>query len=219
VRNHDQPRTRTEFGGDMAKAKVASFILLTLPNMPFVYYGEEIGMTGGKPDERIRTPMQWRRAPSAGFTTGRAWERLQDDSLAINVESEDDDPNSILNLHRRLIHLRDSNAALADGTLVPFTASRDAVAAYVRRDGDRAVLVIVNLAATPLANVALSADAGALPAGRWALHSLLGGSNARSLEVDGDGRVHGFIPLATLAPLHGYLFELSPARGPATSTR
>jgi glycosidase len=223
VRNHDQPRTRTEFGGDMAKAKVAAFILLTLPNMPFVYYGEEIGMTGGKPDERIRTPMQWRRAPAAGFTTGRAWERLQDDSLAITVESEDGDPNSILNLHRLLIHLRDSNAALGNGTLVPFSASNDAVAAYVRRDGGRAVLVVINLGAAPLANVALSAEAGALPAGRWTLHTLLGGSNAAPLQVDGDGQVHRFIPLATLAPLHGYLFELSPARGrrsaPATSTR
>ncbi|HEY2066699.1 MAG TPA: alpha-amylase family glycosyl hydrolase [Gemmatimonadaceae bacterium] len=223
VRNHDQPRTRTELGGDMAKSKLASFILLTLPGMPFVYYGEEIGMTGAKPDERIRTPMQWRRGPAAGFTSGRAWERLQDDSATITVESEDRDPNSILNLHRRLIHLRASNAALAGGSLVPLTASNGSVAAYLRRDGDRAVLVVANLAATPVANVALSSDAGALPAGRWTLRSLLGDSNAASLSVDGDGHLHGYTPLTTLAPLHGYLFELSPARGrrsaPATSTR
>jgi len=48
LRNHDQTRTRTELGGDMAKARIASFLLLTMPGMPFVYYGEEIGMLGGR---------------------------------------------------------------------------------------------------------------------------------------------------------------------------
>jgi glycosidase len=223
VRNHDQPRTRTVLGGDMAKAKLASFILLTLPGMPFVYYGEEIGMTGGKPDERIRTPMQWRPAPAAGFTRGAAWERLQGDSLTITVESEDKDPASILNLHRRMIHLRASNSALGDGALIPLASSSDAVAAYVRREGNRAVLVVANLGTTALANVALSSDAGALPPGSWRLRTLLGGTDGAALDVADDGRLHGFTPLATLAPLHGYLFELSPARGrrsaPATSTR
>jgi glycosidase len=207
----------------MAKAKLASFILLTLPGMPFVYYGEEIGMTGGKPDERIRTPMQWRPAPAAGFTRGAAWERLQGDSLTITVESEDKDPASILNLHRRMIHLRASNSALGDGALIPLASSSDAVAAYVRRDGNRAVLVVANLGTTALANVALSSDAGALPPGSWRLRTLLGGTDGAALDVADDGRLHGFTPLATLAPLHGYLFELSPARGrrsaPATSTR
>jgi len=58
-RNHDQPRTMTALGNDTAGAKLAATILLTLPGVPFVYYGEEIGMRGDKPDERLRTPMQW----------------------------------------------------------------------------------------------------------------------------------------------------------------
>ena len=45
-------------------------VLLTLPGTPFIYYGEEIGMTGRKPDELIRTPMQWSDAEQAGFTEG-----------------------------------------------------------------------------------------------------------------------------------------------------
>lgn len=208
LRNHDQPRTRTELGGDMAKAKLASLILLTLPGLPFVYYGEEIGMTGAKPDERLRTPMQWRSAPAAGFTRGKPWERLQDDSLSVTVESQQRDPNSILTLHRRLIHLRAGHAALAAGELAPLSASHDAVAAYVRRDGDRAVLVVANLSATPLASVSLSSEPHALPSGAWALRNMLGGAAGAPVRIDADGRLHGFVPVATLAPLRGYLFEL-----------
>src|SRR5437879_8461365 len=110
--NHDQTRTLTALGGDVARAKLAATLLLTLPGLPFVYYGEEIGMTGEKPDERLRTPMQWVLAPAAGFTSGKPWEALQPDSFTANVAVEDRDTTSLLNRYRRLIHLREANAAL-----------------------------------------------------------------------------------------------------------
>jgi len=53
--------------------------------VPFVYYGEEIGMTGEKPDEMIRTPMQWSGEAKAGFTTGRTWELVNRDYQEKNV--------------------------------------------------------------------------------------------------------------------------------------
>ncbi len=77
--NHDQPRIATQLDGDDADLKVAATLLLTLPGTPFLYYGEEIGMPGTKPDERIRTPMQWLPAPGAGFTTGTPWQPFQND--------------------------------------------------------------------------------------------------------------------------------------------
>src|SRR5205807_9502115 len=76
LRNHDQPRTRTELQGDVRKSRLASFLLLTMPGVPFVYYCEEIGMIGCKPDERLLTPMQWQRGQAAGFTTSTPWESL-----------------------------------------------------------------------------------------------------------------------------------------------
>ena len=208
LRNHDQPRTRTELGGDMARARVASFLLLTLPGVPFVYYGEEIGMTGAKPDERLRTPMPWSRARGAGFTQGTPWQRMQDDSLTITVEAQDRDQRSLLNLHRQLIHLRSSHSALGSGQLMPLTASHDAVVAYLRRDGDQIVLVIVNLGATPLRDVSLASTAGALLAGSWRGRSMLGGVGAAPLTVDSAGTMSGYVPLRTLAPLEGFVFEL-----------
>ena len=82
--NHDQNRVANQLLGDVGRNKVAASLLLTGPGVPFVYYGEEIGMAGAKPDERIRTPMHWENSPSAGFTDGDyLWEPLQDaDNLA-----------------------------------------------------------------------------------------------------------------------------------------
>jgi alpha-amylase len=213
LRNHDQPRTRTELGGDMARARVASFLLLTMPGVPFVYYGEEIGMIGAKPDERLRTPMQWTRAPGAGFTRGKPWERLADDSLTTTVEAQDHDPSSLLQLYRRLIHLRATNDALATGELVPLTASDSAVAAYLRRDGDRAVLVVANLSRAPLHGVSLTSRGDALRAGRWTPRDMLSDAAVAPLRVGDDGQLHGYVPLAILAPLEGYLIELSALSG------
>ena len=147
-RNHDQTRTMTALGNDTAGARIAATILLTLPGVPFIYYGEEIGMTGDKPDERLRTPMQW-TGTSKGFTTGRPWEAAQADSLTTNVASESRSASSLLNVYRRLLRERAKSSALRNGELVPVETGSDAVLAYIRRDSTGAVLVAANLGTTP----------------------------------------------------------------------
>jgi len=208
LRNHDQPRTRTELGGDMKKARLASFLLLTLPGFPFVYYGEDIGMIGAKPDERIRTPMQWRVGHADGFTTGAPWESLQPDSSTTTVEGEEQDSTSVLSMNRRMIHLRSRVAALGQGTLVPLQGSVDGVAAYLRETGDQQVLVIANLTDTPVSGAALWSRRGALSPGRWRLRNLLGGVDGAEVQVSAKGQLQNFVPLPSLAPLEGYVFEL-----------
>jgi glycosidase len=170
IRNHDQTRTLTALGGTsvatsptaVARAKLAVTMLLTLPGLPFIYYGEEIGMTGDKPDERLRTPMQWDATASAGFTRGSPWQPLQADWPTTNVAAQDGDTGSLLALHRSLIRLRANTAALATGDYTPLTATVPGVAAYLRRDGTRAVLVVLNLRPAPASGVVLSSDGGAL---------------------------------------------------------
>ncbi len=213
-RNHDQTRTLTALGGDLAKARLSAELLLTLPGLPFIYYGEELGMTGDKPDERLRTPMHWTRAKAAGFTTGAPWEPLQPDSMTANVAAQTNDKTSLLNLYRRLIHLRSSNAALAAGELVPVDAGNDAVAAFLRRDGTNVVLVIANLGATPLSGVSLSTTPGAIPEGKYGARDLLGSGHADALEVGADGALHGYAPLATLAPMQTWILQLTSAARP-----
>jgi glycosidase/predicted alpha/beta superfamily hydrolase len=210
--NHDQTRVATKLGGDRARARVAAVLLMTMPGTPFVYYGEEIGMVGSKPDPRLRTPMQWTSGRGAGFTTGKPWEALQTDSQTTTVAAQERDRSSLLNLYRRLIHLREASSPLAVGALIPLTTSSDAVTAYVRRDGERAVIVIANLGATTLRDVALSAPGASLPGGRWTMRDALGGPPAATLAVPADGAISGYVPLPSLAPMTAHVFTLTARR-------
>jgi alpha-amylase len=168
--NHDHERVMTQLG-DIAKTRVAASAMLMLPGMPFVYYGEEIGMVGAKPDETIRTPMQWSAERGAGFTAGEPWENPQSDWRTKNVAAQDPDRGSLLNHYRRLIHLRNDHRALGTGTLVMGTASNSAVAAFMRRSPTETAIVIANFGALPMEHVDVTIDsaAGAISTGRLVL--------------------------------------------------
>ena len=213
LRNHDESRTLTVLGGDRQKARLAATLLLTLPGTPFVYYGEEIGMAADKPDERLRSPMQWSARPGLGFTTGTPWEAAQPDSFSTTVAAQDADPGSLLNLYRRLVHLRAREPALGAGArLVPLTASDPAVAAYLRREGDHTVLVVANLGASARSGVSLSAAAGSLPAGSYGTAALLEPPTALSLTVAADGGFRGYVPFGNLGPREAHVVLLTPAQ-------
>jgi alpha-amylase len=141
--NHDQPRTMTVLA-DMARARVAASAMLMLPGVAFVYYGEEIGMIGPKPDEQIRTPMQWSSAAGAGFTTGTPWEAPQPDWVSKNVATQNGDPISLLNHYRRLIHLRNQHPALSDGDLQLAVAMHPAIAVIMRQSPEETILIALN---------------------------------------------------------------------------
>jgi alpha-amylase len=104
-------------------------------------------MSGTKPDEQIRTPMQWSGAPGGGFTTGTPWESAQPDWAVTNVQAQERDPGSLLNHYRRLIHLRNAHSALGSGDLAVGSASDSAVAVIVRRSPGETLLVTVNFGA------------------------------------------------------------------------
>jgi glycosidase len=161
--NHDQPRIMTQLHADASAAKEAAAVLFTAPGVPFVYYGEELGLLGSKPDEQIRTPLPWTpTAPAFGFTSGTPWEPFAEGAAVSNVASEAADPASLLTTYRDLIRLRTQHPALAVGSFTPVAASNRKVAASVRVDGAEQVLVIQNLSADPVDGVQLNLKSGPL---------------------------------------------------------
>jgi glycosidase len=205
--NHDQERTMSTLGGNVGRARVAAIALLTMPGLPFVYYGEEIGMVGEKPDERLRSPMQWSDTPGVGFTTGTPWEGVQSDIHVANVASQDADPASLLNLYRKLIQLHTSTPALAIGTLTALDTQTKA-AAYLRRAGDDAVLVIINMDTQAIEKAAFTASLTDLTPGSYKLEALLGDQPGATLTVGVNGAIDAYTPLPSLAPQTGYIFRL-----------
>ena len=209
LRNHDQTRTMTELGGDSRRARLAATLLLTLPGIPFVYYGEEIGMTGTKPDPRLRTPMHWNRQPSMGFTTGLPWEPLQPDSLTANVEAQAADPGSLLNRYRTLVRLRNSLSALGStGDLIALETGSDQVLAYLRRDEKSFAVVVANLSDHAIDGPGMSSAKGLLSPGTWSVRSAIGRADAASLRVNREGRIEKWLPVATMEPLSAVVLEL-----------
>ena len=154
--NHDQTRVMTVLRGDAARARVAASAMLMLPGTPFIYYGEEIGMIGDKPDEQIRTPMQWSAAPSGGFTSASPWAALQADWSTKNVAAQDRDRSSLLNHYRRLILFRNAHAALSHGRLAIASTNDSRSAAFIRRAGGETMLVVLNFGDQTIASLTAS---------------------------------------------------------------
>jgi glycosidase len=148
ITNHDMPRVATQLNGTTAALRSAAAILLTLPGTPFVYYGEEVGLVGNKPDPDIRTPMPWNDSEAGGgFTTGTPWRPFARGRATANVAAQAGDPASLLSLYRRLIHLRAGSPALRQGAITVLSpgAASSPVLAFVREADSERVLVVHNL--------------------------------------------------------------------------
>ena len=124
--NHDTPRMTRMF--DKLEAKIAYSFIFLMPGVPFLYYGDEIGMSfmeglkskeGGYSRTGTRTPMQWNSSANCGFSTASAdklYLPVDTSENAVTVESQLADPDSILNTLKKVIALRHENTDLqSDG--------------------------------------------------------------------------------------------------------
>jgi alpha-glucosidase len=164
--NHDNRRHISRWANRPERARLTAMFLLTIRGTPFLYYGEEIGMQEAFIPRRelrdppgvrywpiyrgrdgCRTPMQWSSTPYAGFSSTHPWMRLGADAARNNVERQEADQGSLLNLYRHLIRLRRSTPALTRGTL-RFLPERDrAVLGYLREHPEQTALVCLNFSA------------------------------------------------------------------------
>ena len=170
--NHDQPRHASRLAATIAAtgderdaiARAAALVELTMRGTPFLYYGEELGMSDVAipPEESIdppaarisedfgwwdrsqaRTPMPWSHGRGAGFTTGRPWLRLGPDAPTRNVAAQLGDPDSVLACYRRVLAARGAQPSLQDGELALVTIDDPTVLAYRRRGSGPEILVAV----------------------------------------------------------------------------
>lgn len=184
--NHDQPRVVSRFGDTSSKelwkrsAKCLAALMYLQRGTPFIYQGEELGMTNApfetreqlrdveelnllalcrseaelewawrgikaKGRDNARTPMQWSAGENAGFTTGEPWIMLNPNYTEINAETEESDPDSVLNYYRALIALRNSTPALLYGDWRELLPESCQVVAYTRGLDGEEYAVLCNL--------------------------------------------------------------------------
>jgi glycosidase len=148
IKNHDQDRIMSLLS-DPRQAKLAASILLTLPGVPFLYYGEEIGMKGKKPDEYIREPMVW-DLPGLDQGQTRWIEPLYSTPENVDpVSVQIHDPESLFMHYKKLIAIRKENSTLACGTIKPLENISDKLCTYMIGGPKGDILVVHNLTDIP----------------------------------------------------------------------
>ena len=208
--NHDMDRIFSQFGSDIEKMKLAASIYLTLPGVPFIYYGEELGMTGTGADENKRRPMQWSAGTNGGFSNVTPWHSLGENWQTNNVAVMETNPESLLQLYKKIIHLRNSQVALRKGYLLQLNNSNDNVLSFVRIFENEAVMVLSNFG-TQSSNDPVSMETSSLPPGNYDVTELTNSVAMGTLTINSNG---GFTswqsPGNFLAYRETWLLHLSP---------
>ena len=146
-------------GNDRRRIELMNALLFSLPGTPVLYYGDEIGMgdniyLGDR--NGVRTPMQWSADRNAGFS-GANPQRLylpiisdpEYGSETINVESQQNNPNSLLWWTKRMIEQRKQYRAFGRGSIQFLHPDNRKVLAFVRSYENEQILVIANLSRYP----------------------------------------------------------------------
>jgi maltose alpha-D-glucosyltransferase/alpha-amylase len=140
---------------DLDRIKPMNSLLLSMPGTPVLYYGDEIGMgdnifLGDR--DGVRTPMQWTSDRNGGFSRAdpqRLYLPPIQDAVygyeAVNVEAQSREPSSLLAWTRRLLAVRASSQAFGRGRFTMLHPGNRKVLAYVREQGDEAILCVANV--------------------------------------------------------------------------
>lgn len=167
LENHDHSRVVSRYGSEKYRAESAKMLCAAYmfqQGMPFVYQGQELGMTNwypksmdeyedvqtrnqhlNMPEEKrlkisyrasrdsARTPMPWTSGKNAGFTDGeKPWFTINPNYTEINVEDQENDPDSVLNFYRKAIELHNSIPEVIDGEYRELHPMSRRIFAYTR---------------------------------------------------------------------------------------
>lgn len=97
--------------------------------------------------DNARTPVQWSDSDNAGFTTGTPWLKVNSNYKDINVQNQENDPDSVLNYYRKLVATRKSpeyKEVFTYGVFEPAYEDTEYVMAYYRVSDNQRILVAAN---------------------------------------------------------------------------
>ena len=183
--NHDQARIVGRYCSDEKEfrvkgAKMLAIIEMCLSGTPFIYQGQEIGMTsirmtnigdyrdveavrsystlkklfGAKramknlsysSRDNARTPVQWNAGPQAGFSSNpQTWIKINPNYTEINVESQLNDPDSVLNFYKKLLALRKKHDEMIFGQYIPIEIGGERLYCFIREHGGKRLFIAAN---------------------------------------------------------------------------
>ncbi len=154
VSNHDAfagDRLWTQLNGNLPQYRLAVATYMLQPGVPFIYYGEEIGMANNNSlggDWKLRTPMSWTAdTTTGGFTTGKPFRALSSNVSTNNVAAQLGDANSLLSFYKALISVRKAHPALAAGSYDNPQANGWTMS-FTRSTASETALVAINYGST-----------------------------------------------------------------------
>lgn len=170
--NHDVVRHATRWGDahnhDPRFLKVAAALLMSLRGSVCLYQGEELGLTEAalsfedlqdpygirfwpefKGRDGCRTPMVWnRQGLNGGFSRAKPWLPVPGEHLALAVDAEEADPDSVLSFYKRMLAFRRAHPVLRHGT-IEFLASEGDAVAFGRSGAGEEMICAFNFSAEP----------------------------------------------------------------------
>lgn len=209
--NHDMRRVMRQFDGDLSKAKAAAALYLTLPGVPFIYYGEEIGMTG---EFNQVNPMQWSAGDYAGFSTFDQAKQIDaelhvdSNYTSSNVATESNQKDSLLNHYRWLISLRNTHPALRSTSMVILPTENPALFASLRYTEDEMILVLVNVSGSVVLDYGVNIKKGTLLAGQYIPVNLFGEETPFILEINQFGGATNYRPFSVIPPYGTVILQI-----------
>ena len=167
LRNHDENRLANEYNGDIAKMKLVSEMLMTLPGSPIMYYGEEVGMYGSKSngeannigtdtwDETRRLPLNFGDEYTTTWFSDQKFPDVVANKNVKSVSEQLADSDSLLNTYKRIIKVRNENIALKYGNNISIyekntTQLQGFYREFTFEGQTQKVLVIHNLSIKPI---------------------------------------------------------------------
>ena len=208
--NHDMDRVFNKLGYSNEKMKLAASIYLTLPGVPFIYYGEEIGMIGTGDHQNIRRPMQWSNSVNAGFSNSVPWRSVANNYLTNNVETTLSDTNSLVNHYKKLIQIRNKYAALRKGNILMLENNSEEILSFARTFRNKTILINCNLS-NNLAYPFLSLLKSSLPEGNYYLMDLFNNNELGTISINSQGGFENLNLFSNgLRPMESSIVLISP---------